>query len=173
MSLGAAKAAMLGAASAGGGAAGTAYRYLRVVVDGGFSGSGHSAGFGELEFYQADTTKFPSPDMTSNTVPSPLVASTQDALIDAWRVYSAADLNSVNIPSYATGHWYQVDLGSELFVAAGGHALLHEKVANSGSGQTRQILASNTGAFAGEEAVLWTGSQAIVQGVIRQLDFIL
>ena len=92
----------------------TDYRYLKLDVTG-LSGSTTYVSLGELEYFEG-TTLYPTQTMTSNTLPSPLVASaSEDTGTGSGLAYLAFDDNINTHWQTANGTvtgWLKIDLGS-------------------------------------------------------------
>ena len=137
----------------------TAYRYLRLDNTAN-QGSG-SVSIGEWQLFEADGTEHPSSNMTSNSAPSPLVASasTANASYAAYGAFSGTNTGAANTGWIATSAagYLQIDLG------AGNEIVLDNYSITEGAGtatdngpKTWTIEGSNTGDFTGEEEVLDT-----------------
>lgn len=143
----------------------TTYRYLRLVVTNTHGAT--YAGFYEIEYSpDAGTTWYPTSDMTSNTAPSPLVASVSNALSPflAWRAYDGSSASTTNLWStdsgFSAGAYSTIDLGS-----GNGITPNRCRVTNYNAGGVAdyspteiKIYGSNTGAFSGEETLISTQS---------------
>ena len=138
------------------GGGGTAYRYFRLSVS-----DANDANFMIVEtFYlspDGGATKYPNSigTMTSNSAPSPLVASASsenDASYAAWKAF---DNNSTNRWQSTLGgeepSWLKIDLGAGNEIAPN-HAYIESLSAYHAV--DFKIEGSNTGAFSGEEEVL-------------------
>lgn len=136
------------------------YRYLRFTITS-TAGATAIAILWELD-YSADggSTWLPSTTMTSNSGPSPLVASADSEFSSSYLAYKAfdnsdaGDTNRWTSANTAMPHWIQIDLGA-------GNGILPNrvrwKVYNSGSDYSPtagNIKGSNTGSFAGEEVTI-------------------
>jgi len=150
------------------GEAGTAYRYLRWS-----SLTSTYLQLLDLRFNDG-VTPYPS-NMTSDTSPSPLIASadTYYSIYRPWRAFSA-DTSSVRwIANGSAPHWIQIDLGVGNEIAPTGYTAKLNTVAGSPP-DSIQVIGSNTGDFTGEEEVIYsvTGDSGnFTYGVSRTVTF--
>lgn len=143
-----------------------AFRFFRLNItawaDGGAPGT--SSGFTrvtEFELLDASDVAFPASNMTSNSAPSPLVASSSSVYGSGFEAFRAFDgdlsTGSRWISSGTGAQWLQVDLGS-------GNEIEVAKIKIAPDNQSGayivdfNLVASNTGAFTGEEVTLLTES---------------
>lgn len=158
---------LVGFGSGSGGA--LTYRYLRFHQTANV-GALNPASLWELD-YSADggTTYVPTATMTSNTAPSPLVASS-DLNAVGYEPYRAFDNASTTGAPWKTlsgdahPHWITIDLGA-------GNGITPNRVRfvtsnDAGDDLTPKdftIQGSNTGAFTGEQTTLFTKTNEVTQ----------
>ena len=112
-------------------------------------------------------TRYPTVNMTSNTAPSPLVASASDVHLgggptypqfDAWNAFDGSAATRYHSNSSSAGHWIQIDLGDGNQIRPASLAM----TVTSGSGERRPssltVKGSETGAFSGEDETLYSAS---------------
>lgn len=115
----------------------------------------------EVKFI-SNETNFPTQNMTSNSAPSPLVASASSELLAAYFAFSTLiDSGGGGNSRWHTAngtppHWIQIDLGDGNRILPTG-VLITPGAANR-SPRDFQVLGSNTGAFAGEQIVYYSQS---------------
>ncbi len=146
----------------------SSYRFFRVNVTG---ISGTYVRFAAVSI-RVGLTDYPTVigSMTSNTTPSPLVASASSTYGAGYEPYKAFVLAGSNA-SYrwisggvSAPQWIQVDLGAGNEITPTSLRLCADDVGGSGYYVTNfTLLGSNTGAFSGEEATLYT-SDTLDQG---------
>ena len=94
------------------GAGAIAYRYFRINVS---ASTGASwVGSGELNIREADTTEHPSSDLTSNSAPSPFVASAS-SIFDVgteFKLFNGAILEQCFTAIGNLPWWVKIDLGA-------------------------------------------------------------
>lgn len=142
------------------------YRYLRLNMT-----ALNGDGYVELErlAYLVGATAYPTVNMTSNSAPSPLVASTNSVLSAGYEAFYAfstnGDAEGGGSSRWHSGNptppiWIQLDLGS-------GNAIRPtaiEYTPRFAGGTTNrtpssfQVLGSNTGAFSGEQETLYSAT---------------
>ena len=114
----------------------------------------------------ASLTRYPTVNMTSNTLPSPLVASASSVHLSMaqFQPYNAFDGDAVNTRWHSTvggSHWIQIDLGTGNEIRPNSLAM----TIFSGSGDRRPtsliVKGSNTGAFSGEDETLYTSASGV------------
>ena len=137
----------------------TAYRYLRLDNTAN-QGSG-SVSIGEWQLFEADGTEHPSSNMTSNSAPSPLVASasTANASYAAYGAFSGTNTGAANTGWIATSTagYLQIDLGAGNEIVLDNYSITEGAGSATDNGpKTWTIEGSNTGDFTGEEEVLDT-----------------
>lgn len=120
---------------------------------------------GEWELYIAAGTKYPTSSMTTDTAPSPLVATSSSVLSAGFEAYKAFDgvLGNSNrmITDVTTGvdAWVQIDLGSGNAIDAAYFKIAPDDNVSSPSFNyiiDFHIDGSNAGTFSGEEDRLLT-----------------
>jgi hypothetical protein len=149
-------------------------RYLRLNVSA-LNGDGYVE-ITDLLFMVGGTT-YPTVNMTSDTAPSPLVASASGVLSAGYAAFYAFSTaidssGSSNSRWHSNGPvssaWIQIDLGAGNGIAPTG-VQITPNIVNSRSPQAFQVLGSATGAFAGEQVEYfsvsglttgWTGGVA-------------
>lgn len=107
-------------------------------------------------------TKYPTVNMTSNTTPSPLVASSTayySSSYEPWECFNGITYDGWwNLGQYgsAQSDWYiQIDLGSGNAVSINS-AEISVNTSFQGGAQSYILAASNTGSFSGEEVTIGT-----------------
>lgn len=135
------------------------YRYLRMRQTANVGGDNFMALWSLQYSNDGGTTWYPTSNMTGDSAPSPLVASSDSTSGGGFEAYRAFDGNAgtrFTSANSAHPHYLSLDLGS-------GNGILPNRVRfgilNSGGDRTPKdftILASNTGSFAGEEVTLLT-----------------
>jgi hypothetical protein len=109
--------------------------------------------------FMVGATAFPTVNMTSNILPSPLVASASSSLDSAYEAFYAFSTmidgaGGANSRWHSSGpsssHWIQIDLGAGNRIVPNGLTVTPQ-IANGRSPQTFQVLGSETGAFSGEQ----------------------
>jgi hypothetical protein len=107
-------------------------------------------------------TKYPTVNMTSNTTPSPLVASSTayySSSYEPWECFNGITYDGWwNLGQYgsAQSNWYiQIDLGSGNAVSINS-AEISVNTSFQGGAQSYILAASNTGSFSGEEVTIGT-----------------
>lgn len=144
---------LMGAAGAGGP---EAFRYFLLDVT--VSNSGVIMFVNDLR-YRSGGTYYPTVNMTSDSAPSPLVASASSD--DANNVASFAfNANTHNgwAPDRPGVGWNKLDLGSGNGIVLDEVRILPDPADGARSPNTFTVEGSNTGAFSGEETVLITRS---------------
>lgn len=134
--------------------AATTYRYLRLLQTAA-QGSGYLE-LQRLDYYDSDGAYIVA-DMTSNTLPSPLVASASEAAFGtaAWMVFSRTIADRWHSDAPSTAEWIKIDLGS-------GNSARPAAVGLCWNNSTTRFMpsfkvqGSNTGSFAGEEEDIYT-----------------
>lgn len=110
-------------------------------------------------------TAYPTVSMTSDTAPSPLVASAssvQNGSTLAYNAFNAAPGSGSPIwysvtPTFGPGEWLQIDLGAGNEILPTGCLICPDGNVSFGFYITEfSITGSNTGAFSGEEVTLYT-----------------
>ena len=107
-------------------------------------------------------TNYPTQNMTSNTAPSPLVASASSELLPAYFAFSTLiDSGGGGNSRWhtATGtppHWIQIDLGVGNEITPNG--ILITPGATNRSPRDFQVLGSNSGSFTGEQTIYYSAS---------------
>jgi hypothetical protein len=141
-----------------------AYRHWRLSIDqwatAGTPGTSGDTRVAELAFYTSASVKWPTSAMTSNTAPSPFVASASSVGLGS----AAECFNNLLDDSHrwisGTGggaQWVQIDMGSAQSFTS--FTLAPDGAVSSGYYPTQiRILASNTGSFAGEEVEIFAQS---------------
>lgn len=137
------------------------YRYLRLTITANVAAAGLCP-LWELD-YSADagSTWLPSSAMTTNSAPSPLVASADSEFSGSFQAWQAFDNNTSTrwtSSNTAMPHWIQIDFGSGNGIAPN---RVRWSVYNDGtdySPVSGTVKGSNTGSFAGEEVTLLTFS---------------
>jgi len=147
--------AVASALKGGGGSLGGPYRYLRAEFDDSVSST--LLIFREVAYYDGVGGRFPD-TMTSDSAPSPFVASASSFsyVYTAFRPFLAFDRTDsffATSDGADANSWLQVDLGSEVFYPDGGRVEVRPSGVDTAPSSVR-IVASNTGAFAGEEVEL-------------------
>lgn len=150
------------------------YRFFRLTATAWFangSGPSHAPGstgvvrIAEWEIYDATNTKFPTSVMTTNSAPSPLVASARSVLSGGFEAFHAFDGNPSDATRYisdatTTGtEWLQIDLGSGNTAAAKYFKIAPDAAVTTPASNYMvdfHIDGSMTGAFAGEETRVLT-----------------
>ena len=141
------------------------FRYLRLEID-----VTSYVEVNDLRFITG-ITRYPTVNMTSNTAPSPLVASASDVhysgaaggfpQFDAWNAFDGSAATRYHSNSSSAGHWIQIDLGAGNQIRPASLAM----TVTSGSGDRRPrgliVKGSNTGAFSGEDETLYTSASGI------------
>ncbi|MFQ5954019.1 MAG: hypothetical protein ACE5JZ_03035 [Kiloniellales bacterium] len=133
------------------------YRYLRLDITASQSGTEHAVG--ELKIFEG-ATDHPTSAMTSNTAPSPLVASakSEDGTRQAYQAFDddiGTDKHWGSAPEAQS--WVQINLG-----AGNGIAPTSYKITAGNSAKEQHapkdwsLKGSNTGSFSGEEDTLHT-----------------
>jgi len=155
---------------------GTLYRYWRLTVTDWTSPSGKGAAgslvrVAEWELH-VGATAYPTSNMTNNTSPSPLVASSLTDLGSGFEPYKAFDGNLsdsnrwISADAVSADQWLQIDLGAggeirptttEIAPDGGAHV-----PPNGNYIKDFNITASNTGTFGGEEVTFLTVSGLII-----------
>ena len=174
---------------------GAGYRYWRLAVTkwkyaGSIKTSTASGGFavGEFSLHTAAPAQYPTASMTSNSAPSPLVASASSELDSTSRAYLAFD-GKLGITGDDTDTWYpsgsdpgpywlQIDLGAPI-EAVSCRITPPYFVNDSGPGsfalRSFSVLASTTGSFSGEEVEMLSVVDLASSGwdaeTPRQFDF--
>jgi len=138
----------------------TTYRYLRL-----FNANTYStlAGYYDVRWSNdGGSTTYP-PNMTSNSAPSPNVASVSNAYsatYEAWKVFDSSgstywDTNY----GYAANSWITIDLGAGNGIAPNWlQYVIHNQGAYDRSPTAISAYGSNTGLFSGEEALLYSAA---------------
>jgi len=153
------------------------FRYLRLEIV-----TGSYFELTDLRFI-ASLTRYPTVNMTTNSAPSPLVASASSTHLGGSPTYpqfdafNAFDASSSSRWHSTTGgsHWIQIDLGTGNEIRPNSLAM----TVISGSGDRRPtsliVKGSNTGAFSGEDETLYTSAAGVESefsyGVETVLDF--
>jgi hypothetical protein len=139
---------------------GNSFRYIRLEIV-----TGSYFEVKNLRFI-ASLTRYPTVNMTSNTEPSPLVASASSTHLSMaqFQPYKAFDGDAVNTRWHSTvggSHWIQIDLGTGNEIRPNSLAM----IIFSGSGDRRPtsliVKGSNTGAFSGEDETLYTSASGV------------
>ncbi len=132
---------------------GTAFRYFRLEVTDTNTAS-NNVTINELEIY-GRATAYPASDMTSDTLPSPLVASASSGS----NPFNAFDGN--NAAGWAatsdSNEYIQIDLGTGQGIVPTALKIVPDD-ASLTSPKNFALKGSNTGAFSGEETTLYTGT---------------
>jgi len=135
------------------------FQYIRIVVTSVVGATW--TGFQEIEYSDdGGATWFPTSNMTSNILPSPLVASASAVYTTfaAWKAYDGGTTNrwTANV----NGGWSTIDLGSGNGRAPDRIRLTNNNTGGAGDSSPTEIkvYGSNTGAFSGEEVLLHTES---------------
>jgi len=152
------------------------YRYFRVNVTGNYDPSYQAVRFQAIRI-KVGATEYPwavpgaGAGMTSDTTPSPLVASASSVFAGGFEAYQAF----VNVfggnDSYrwisgnggGVPQWIQIDLGSGNEISPTSLQLCADANWPDSYVTNFTFLASNTGAFTGEETILYT-SATLVSG---------
>lgn len=136
-----------------------AHRYFRLLCT---NWAGSYVRITELQLF-VGATKYPTSNMTSNTAPSPLVASVSSELGAGFTAWYAFDSSTADASRWINAHpvvepeYIQIDLGSGNDIAPDSM-----KIAPDSTGAHLvdfEMVGSTTGAFAGEEESYgaWTG----------------
>jgi hypothetical protein len=149
---------------AGTAAAAATYRYFRVEVTKTIDSNK------EMQCVEYDisddggSTWYPTQTMTSNTAPSPLVASASDEGYSGQRPFNAFD-NDTATNSHFTSRaeisagspaWLQIDLGAGNGIAPDRFRFNPQDTNSDSCPEDFTLEASNTGSWSGEETVLLT-----------------
>lgn len=142
----------------------TTYRYWRLTS---FVMPGGNVQLTELHFYSgtnASGTVYP-PTMTSDIAPAPYVVTRSFAFsstYDGWKAFDNTGYTFWWLLSRSEAQqltdWIQIDLGSEINIKS-------VKIQYSSGPTSSKLYASNTGAFAGEQVLMHTFSNAVTQTV--------
>ena len=137
--------------------AGTAYRYFRLNIT---ANNGHARGgsIGELEIF-AGPCEFPAANMTSNTAPSPLVASAsnEESGLSAWEGFNNSNSGWATQTSAGVPQWLQIDLGSGNDIAPTSFSITeNSETPSTAAPKDFTLSGSDDGNFSGEETVLKT-----------------
>tara|TARA_R110000823_G_scaffold30436_6_gene87321 strand:+ start:12298 stop:13410 length:1113 start_codon:yes stop_codon:yes gene_type:complete len=136
---------------------GTAYRYFRLNIT---ANNGHARGgsIGELEIF-ANTCEFPAANMSSNTAPSPLVASASNSEVGniEYKAFNGSASGWYTQTSAGVPQWLQIDLGSGNGIAPTSFSIT-ENSENPSTAAPKDftLSGSDDGNFSGEETVLKT-----------------
>lgn len=139
----------------------TPCRYLRVNVTA-LNGDGYLE-MADVRFYVGATT-YPTVNMTSDTAPSPLVASTNSNIVpgttDAYTAFdSSPTVSRWHSNNPAPPIWLQIDLGAGNEIAPTGIHII--PLFGGGFNRTPsafEVLGSNTGSFSGEQTTFYSVS---------------
>jgi hypothetical protein len=149
----------------------TPSRYLRLLItDWVFNGTPNAGGAGDVRVLELDyyvgATLYPVSAMTTNTAPSPLVATSSGALtgfgdLEPYRVFTHTLAGNQWQSSGAGGatRWLSLDLGSGNSIRPDSVQIAPDGGVTAGSGYYItgfKIQGSSTGAFAGEELTYLT-----------------
>lgn len=138
------------------------YRYFRLNIT---SAAGAYIRFQAVKIMVSATAyPFAIGNMTSNTAPSPLVASASsifDSPFEAWRAF--ANVSGGNdtfrwISGAAAPQWLQIDLGSGNNITPTSLQLCADSDAAASYVTNFTFLGSNAGTFTGEEVTLYTSA---------------
>lgn len=149
------------------------FRYVRTTVD--LTGAvGASAGLTEVAITDAALNSFPTEPLTANDSHLPIAVDSSHPDASNYRAFDGTASQALYTTTLSKlDAWVQLDLGSEAFNPIGSEIVVTGTLfENSGYASTytlKEVAVSNTGAFAGEELVLFTGS-TVVQGVAGSLD---
>ena len=147
-------------------AGGGVYRYLRFHQTANV-GASNIASLWEID-YSADegTTYVPTSAMTSNSAPSPLVASA-DMAAASEPAYKAFDSLTSGFSWKTTNdphpHWLTIDLGPGNEIAPNRVRFVTSNDGNDFTPKDFTIQGSNTGAFTGEQVTLFTKTNEVTQ----------
>lgn len=138
-------------------------RFLRWVFAGGSPGTSGDVRASEFQLFEAGSSgdiQFPLSRMSSNTAPAPLVASasSSNGSFPAWGAFTRATSDSSRWISGSGGgvQWLQIDLGAGNGCLPTSFKLAPDGAVGSGYYPFEiELLASNTGAFSGEETQLY------------------
>ena len=152
-SFGAADVTSLGSGLSGGGAPST-YRYLRLLQT-----ASQASGYLELQrcnYYGSDGA-FLHAAMTSNSLPSPLVASASEEAFGtfAWEAFNRSTSGRWHTNTPSTAEWLKIDLGSGNEARPAAVGLSWNNFATRFM-PAFKVQGSNTGSFAGEEEDIYT-----------------
>lgn len=155
------------------GTAAQTYRYFRLDVSG--SDGGTRVRVGDLEIV-AGGVDYPTSAMTSNTAPSPLVASasSEDSPRDAWRAFNKTTGGDPEEEWWSTAgapQWVQIDLGSGNEIAPSSIKLTAPAANTQHAPSDFTLEASNTGSFGGEEDTLLTVTGETSWGASEERTF--
>ena len=138
------------------------YRYFRLNITGSV---GLYIRFQAVKIMVSSTAyPFAIGNMTSNTLPTPLVASASsiyDSPFEAWRAFAnEAGGNDTYrwISASSAPQWLQVDLGSGNNIIPTSLQLCADSDAAASYVTDFQLLGSNIGSFTGEQATLYTSA---------------
>lgn len=130
------------------------YRYLRLRIDSTVAATAMAI-LWELDWSNdGGSTLYPTSNMTTNSAPSPLVASADSEFSGSFQAFLCFDGNNATrwtSANSAMPHYIQLDLGSGNGIAPN---WIRWRVYNDGtdySPASGAIMGSNTGSFAGEE----------------------
>ncbi len=147
----------------------TAYRYLRIHI----TTSNGDIQLHEIEWL-VDATPYPTSNMSSNTAPSPLVASASSEYSGSYQAWENFDGDSSGggwSPSPLAGNdeYAQIDLGAGNEIVPTGVQI--SPYSNSYAPQAFEALASNNGSD-WDELGAWTGlSSGWTGDVFREFTF--
>lgn len=137
-------------------AAGTAYRYLRILQT-----TAQASGYLELQrcdFFDADGA-YCHPAMTAASTPSPLVESSSETAFggEDWMAFTRTTANRWHTNTPSTAEWLAIDMGS-------GNEKAPAAIGLSWSNSTTRFMptlkvqGSTTGSWGGEEVDIWDSS---------------
>lgn len=139
------------------------YRYLRLKVNS--TADGTYSEITQLLFKRGSTT-YPTVNLTSNSLPSPLVALASDENSSTYAAWHAFNTDTGDAGSWISSNlggfpkWIQIDLGAGNGITPTGVVLATTGTSGNQNRMpaTFSVLGSNTGLFAGEEHTFYTGS---------------
>lgn len=135
----------------------TGYRYLRFYAS---NVPGSYLQIYNLRF-KVGSTEYPV-NMTSYTLPTPNVVSVDSEFAGTYYGWQGVDSSISGGTSWHTGpgapHWFKLDLGASNGIIPNGFVIRINGVGSTRYPQDFQIQGSNTGAFAGEESVLYSAT---------------
>lgn len=138
-------------------ASSAAYRYFRLNIT---ANNGHARGgsIGELEIF-VGATEYPTANMTSNTAPSPLVASASNSEVGniEYKAFNGSASGWFTQTSAGVPQWLQIDLGSGNGIAPTSFSITENlETPSTAAPKDFTFSGSNDVDFSGEETVLLT-----------------
>ena len=160
----------------GGGPPPATSRYFRLRITGWvFAGNVNNSDLGDVRVLEMQlfdgATQYPASPMTTNTAPSPLVASSSGALtgfgdLEPWNAFNHSLAGNQWMGNGTVSKYLQIDLGAGNEIAPTSLKIAPDGAVNTGGGYyitAFSLLGSNTGMFAGEEVTYLTVT-GLVQG---------